>query len=195
MTGQTMFVDGSYVSKVAAKCGVKRFCYIKLRQAVGRACSMPIDEAYYFDAPIPRSNSQVFYNALQYPYPQGPGFRVVLGRMVKTKLHAMGGKVLIDTATNQPYEVWRQKEVDTALALHMYKAFLRRGACAMALVAGDADFLPVVRELVLDHGVQVTLVGRQGFMAVELMALATRVIDLGHVLKQAALPSARPTAS
>src|SRR5687768_12641121 len=104
------FVDGEYVNRLWPMVNRNDYLdYVKLRQYLeatycDAASKERIEDAYYFTAePDPSTaKTTTFYNALAYPPPIGPGFRVKLEWLSKRKLFWQkslgGGPVLHPTA-------------------------------------------------------------------------------------------------
>jgi len=103
-----------------------------------------VDEAYYFNADDDPPKALKFHNALAYPLPTGPGFRVNIYWLHRKKLwwpKALGGApVLHPTDSTKQYELTTQKAVDVGFVHHMTWSFLKRRWTKLVVATGDADF-------------------------------------------------------
>src|SRR5688500_9575865 len=114
-----MFIDGAYLWKVFNG----KVDYLKLRQRIELDLDETIDEAYYFNADDDPPKAQKLHNALAFPPPNGPGFRVKIYWLQKRLLfwpkHLGGHPVLHPEDSTRQYEQTLQKAVDVGLVYHM----------------------------------------------------------------------------
>ncbi len=173
-----LFVDGAYVSKVFHG----RIDYLALRNLVEQELHDVVDEAYYFNADDDPPKAQKLHNALAYPPPTGPGFRVKIYWLHKRKLwwsKALGGlPVLHPTDRTVQYELWTQKAVDVGLVYHMTRSFHKRRWTKLVVATGDADFHEPLQNLVEVENVDLYLVGTMGSISQELRPYARRIFEL-----------------
>jgi uncharacterized LabA/DUF88 family protein len=159
------FVDGSYAySCWRSVAGGRNLDYTRFRTAVEEHAQDRVTDAYYFNAEDedPSPGQQGFHSAIQAPPPYGPGLRVKLGSLQTRAFYwpeSWGGGAVVHPATGHQLEQRFQKEVDVLLAFNLMRSYAKRGWQKLYLVAGDKDFFEVVRYLVEDEGVDVTMFG------------------------------------
>ena len=174
-----VFVDGAYVTKAFDAM----LDFSKVRRFLEAELKDEVDEAYYFNA-IDRDVStkvEKFHNALAYPPPHGPGFRVKLYWLQKRHLNwpkAMGGGKVVHPQSGLPYETKQQKAVDVGLVYHMTRSFHMRHWTKLVLAAGDADFHEPVQNLVQSENVDLYLLGSMLSMSKELRPYARRIFEI-----------------
>lgn len=173
-----LFIDGAYVSKIFNG----RIDYLALRTMLEGELQDSVDEAYYFNADDDPPKAQKLHNALAYPPPTGPGFRVKIYWLHKRKLSwpkALGGlPVLHPNDASIQYELWTQKAVDVGLIYHMTRSFHKRHWTKLVVAAGDADFHEPLQSLVEIDNVDLYLVGSLGSISQELRPYARRIFEL-----------------
>ena len=173
-----LFVDGAYIWKVFKD----KIDYLKLRQTLEADLKDQIDEAYFFNADDDPPKAEKLHNALAFPPPKGPGFRVKIYWLRRKLLwwpKQLGGMPVLhpDDETIQ-YEVTQQKAVDVGLVFHMTRSFSKRKWTKLVLAAGDADFHEPVQYLVETENVDLYLVGSMSTIAESLRPYARRVYEL-----------------
>lgn len=172
-----LFIDGAYVASIFPG----RIDYVALRAFLERELEDVVEEAYYFDAAID-SRTQRFHNALAYPPPNGPGFRVKVYWLSKKKLFwpkSLGGAPVLHPADpTKQFELWTQKAVDVGLAYHMTRSFHQRRWSKLVLASGDADFHEPVQHFVEVENVDLYLVGASNSISHELRPYARRIFEI-----------------
>lgn len=159
------FVDGSYAYSCWRSVGGGRnLDYTRFRAAVEEHAGDRVTDAYYFNAEEedPSSAQQAFHTAIQVAPPYGPGLRVKLGSLQSRSLFwpaRMGGGPVVHPDSGEQLEQRFQKEVDVLLSFNLMRSYAKRQWGKLYLVAGDKDFFEVVRYLVEDEGVDVTMFG------------------------------------
>lgn len=173
-----LFIDGEYVSKVFPG----RIDYLQLRTHVERELDDTVDEAYYFNADDDPPRAQKLHNALAYPPPGGPGFRVKIYWLHKKRLwwpKALGGApVLHPSDPTIQFEQWTQKAVDVGLVYHMTRSFHKRHWTKLVVATGDSDFHEPLQNFVETDNVDLHLVGTMGSISQELRPYARRIFEL-----------------
>lgn len=173
-----LFIDGAYVYKVFND----KIDFVKLRNHIETTLNDKIEEAYFFSADDDPPSAEKLHNALAYPPPTGPGFRLKIYWLQKKKLYwplELGGQpVMHPTIADLQYEVKQQKAVDVGLIYHMTRSLQRKKWDKLVLAAGDSDFHEPVQNLVESENIELTLVGSLQTMSGELRPYAKRIIEI-----------------
>jgi uncharacterized LabA/DUF88 family protein len=180
-----LFIDGSYLRKAWRATSNEMLAYDALRPLTERLCNDAISVAYYYDAVIPGQDRSRETAAWMHA-----GFRVKCDYRVTTEtLKDSCGRVILDPNTRKPLTIQRQKGVDIGLALRIDRSQVNDGWNHLVLVAGDADFVELVQELVERRDVVVTLVGHSASTSIALRSYSQRMIDLREIADDLILPS------
>ncbi len=134
-----VFIDNGYFEKVCSKLGVPRVDYLKFSEGVCESEGGRRFRTYVYDCMPWRSSQPTAEETARYSRKQGfgrtlerlPNFITRWGRLQKT-----GDE-------DRPF---RQKGVDTLLAIDLVKLSWTHGIDKAVLVAGDSDFCPAIRE-------------------------------------------------
>ncbi len=193
------FVDGEYLGKVWL--GLNRpdqLDYVKLRQHLEATyCSAEpgerIEDAYYFNADQdpPSARSNAYHNALAYPPPGGPGLRVKLEWLTKTKLNwprTMGGGPVLHPITGTQFELTQQKAVDVSLAFYLTLSYSNRKWRKLFFAAGDGDFKTPIQHLVEHANVDLILIGTMGTISEQLRPYARDIVKVDELASQISRP-------
>ncbi len=160
MSGVAWFVDGAYAFECwRTVCPTHRIDYVKFRAEVEDDAGDQVNIAYYFNAneDPPLLAQQGFNHYLGKAAPEGPAFRVVLGSLSHRLLEWKKGEPVVHPTTGEQYKLKMQKEVDVLLAFNLIRSQLKSGWKKLYLVAGDRDFFEVLRHLVENEGVELTV--------------------------------------
>ena len=197
MSNTAWFVDGSYVFETwrSVTAGGLRLDYSKLRSRLESLyCENGerIGEAYYFGAELDPNGAarNSFHTFLTCSPPSGPGFRVKLYWLAKTKLYwpyQFGGGPVLHPETGVQYEQTQQKGVDVGLAFHLVRSFYRSKWKTLILGAGDGDFGEVVQHLVENEGVKVVGLGSEKNMSNHLRPYFSQVFSLENESERIAM--------
>jgi uncharacterized LabA/DUF88 family protein len=173
-----MFIDGAYV----AKSYPSRIDYRSLRKFIEEELGDAIDEAYFFSADDDPPQATKLHNALAYPPPSGPGFRVKIYWLHKKKLFWPqkygGAPVLHPDHEDVQFELVTQKAVDVGLIYHMTRSFLKRKWTRLVLAAGDSDFHEPIQNMVENENVDLYLVGSMKGISQELRPYARKIWEI-----------------
>jgi uncharacterized LabA/DUF88 family protein len=160
---QYVYIDGAHLRRAADDFAATYFggdsIIMTILQMSGQGCL----RKYYYDCPPPRPKNESDEDFAQREATEQlfkrlqrmEGCHVYLGETV-----GVGGKL-------------RQKGVDVQLATHMLTHSFRKTVRRAVLIAGDGDFVPLVRALV-EEGTYVTLMSRRS-------NTSTRLIDAADV--------------
>lgn len=173
-----LFIDGAYVWKTYKE----HIDYLKLRQHIESELGDEIDEAYFFNADNDPPRAEKLHNALSFPPPKGPGFRVKIYWLQKKQLfwpRQLGGMPVVHPDNPEiQYELTTQKAVDVGLIYHMVRSHNKRRWTKLVLAAGDADFHEPVQHLVEADNVDLYLVGSMRSISEELRPYARRIFEI-----------------
>ena len=156
--------------------------YTKLRAKIESDLDDVIDEAYFFNADDDPPRAQKLHNALAYPPPKGPGFRVKIYWLQRKQLwwpRNLGGQpVLHPDNEDLQYEIVQQKAVDVGLVFHMTRSFSKRGWDKVVLAAGDGDFYEPVQYLVETENVDLHLIGTIATISEKIRPYARHIYEV-----------------
>jgi len=194
-----LFVDAGYINKLWMALNRTDYLdYLKLREHLEATYCNPaagdrILEAYYFTAKLDPGNDRMdaYLNALSYPPPVGPGFRVKVEWCVKEPLFwpkSLGGAPVLHPSTGEQYELIRQKAVDVSLAFHLILSHTTRQWTKLFLATGDGDFKTPIQYLVEYKGVELVLIGNLQTISEQIRPYACEIIRLDEVAEQFARP-------
>lgn len=184
--GTAWFVDGGYAHKAwQSVAGQDRMDYLLLRKEIEDDADEAIGDAYFFncDNDPPSAGQNSFHRFLGSTPPHGAGLRVKL-YWLQTKVHDwpahMGGGPILHPQSGEQYVTKTQKAVDVSLAFHLMCSFSQRGWDKLYLVAGDGDFSVVIKHLVENENVAVTVIGTTRSVSVEL-APYVKIVDFADI--------------
>jgi len=165
-----VLIDGQYLYREKKEIGLE---HVDLFELV-RAISPEKSKVYYFISDVPASpeiqeKHSKFISAIS----RLPGFHIVKGPTVV--------RTLTCPHCGQAIQQFHQKQVDIGLAVTALKC--AEWAEVITLVTGDADFVPLLKEL-SQRSVWVRVVA--GKTTGELIACADELVDLQDILRKLA---------
>lgn len=168
-----LFIDGAYLNR---RTGGEKLDFRVFKTWFEEHMKMPMSEGYYFDSDGSRDREK-FHSFLQ----RNCNIRVKNYWTSPTELfwpdHLGGGRVL-HPQSRKPYVLVRQKAVDVALGYFLATSWHHRRWTNLVMIAGDADFIEPIRDLVEGKGVQMSLVGDSASLSPHLVSYATEVFHL-----------------
>ncbi len=173
-----LFIDGEYFAKTYKG----RVDYLKVRQFVEKELGDTVDEAYFFSADEDPPKASKLHNALTFPPPKGPGFRVKiywLSKKVLTWPSKLGGQIVVHPEHPEiKYELTTQKAVDVGLVYCMTRSHMRRKWNKLVLASGDGDFHEPIQNLVEVENVDLYILGSTRSVSEHLRSYARNIYEI-----------------
>jgi uncharacterized LabA/DUF88 family protein len=156
-----LFVDGAYLREILKNVSA-RYCDGTIIDLDYPQLFYPHDKIFYYDCLPPKSKTET-----QDEYAK----RSEAVEETFKRLQNISGCHVFLGRTISEGKYFRQKGVDVQIAVHMLLHVFRKNTAKVTLLAGDADFRPLIDALVLE-GAQITLAFERRSAAVELIEAA-----------------------
>lgn len=173
-----VFIDAAYILRAHKE----HTNYLKLRQFIEKELDDTVDEGYFFNADTDPPKASKLHNALTFPPPKGPGFRVKTYWLQKKQLYwpkSLGGQPVVHPDNPEiQYELTTQKAVDVGLIYHMTRSHAKRKWGKLVLAAGDADFHEPVQNLVEAENVDLYIIGSLSNISESLRPYARAIFEI-----------------